>query len=51
MFYMDDIIFSTGLDKHIQNLKLVLKKLRDAKLKIQLDKSKFLRIIRTILIN
>lgn len=44
MVYMDDIIiFSTGLDEHIRNLKLVFKKLREARLKIQLDKSEFLR--------
>lgn len=40
---MDDIIiFNTSLDEHIQNLKLVFSKLREAKLKIQIDKCKFL---------
>lgn len=44
LVYMDDIIiFSTSLQEHIANLKLVFKKLRDAKLRIQLDKSEFLR--------
>ncbi|XP_056641536.1 uncharacterized protein LOC130448273 [Diorhabda sublineata] len=44
MVYMDDIIiFSTSLQEHIQNLKLVFSKLRHAELKIQLDKCEFLR--------
>ena len=44
MVYMDDIIiFSTGLQEHIQNLKLVFSKLREANLKIQIDKCEFLR--------
>jgi len=44
MVYIDDlIIFSTSLQEHIQNLKLVFQKLREARLKIQLDKSEFLR--------
>ena len=44
MVFMDDVIvFSTGLTEHIQNLKLVFKKLREANLKIQLDKCEFLR--------
>lgn len=44
MVYMDDIIiFSTGLQEHIQNLKLVFSKLREARLKIQIDKCEFLR--------
>lgn len=42
--YMDDIIiFSTSLQEHIANLKLVFQKLRECKFKIQLDKSEFLR--------
>lgn len=44
MVYMDDIIiFSTSLQEHIQNLKMVFIKLREANLKIQLDKCEFLR--------
>ena len=44
LVYMDDIIiFSTSLQEHISNLKLVLKKLRNTNFKIQLDKSEFLR--------
>lgn len=44
MVYMDDIIiFSTSLQEHIQNLKLVFNKLREAQLRIQLDKCEFLR--------
>jgi RNase H-like domain found in reverse transcriptase/Reverse transcriptase (RNA-dependent DNA polymerase)/Integrase zinc binding domain len=44
MVYMDDIIvFSTSLQEHIQNLKLVFSKLREARLKIQIDKCEFFR--------
>ena len=44
MVYMDDIIiFSTGLQEHIQNLRLVFSKLRESNFKIQLDKSEFLQ--------
>lgn len=44
LVYMDDIIiFSTSLQEHISNLKQVFQKLRDSKLKIQLDKSEFLK--------
>ena len=44
MVFMDDIIiFSVGLQEHIQNIKLVFSKLREANLKIQLDKCEFLR--------
>lgn len=44
LVYMDDIIiFSTSLQEHIANLRQVFLKLRDSKLKIQLDKSEFLR--------
>lgn len=44
MVFMDDIIiFSVGLQEHAQNLKLVFSKLREANLKIQLDKCEFLR--------
>lgn len=42
--YMDDIIvFSTSLQEHIVNLKQVFGKLRESNLKVQLDKSEFLR--------
>lgn len=42
--YMDDIvIFSTSLQEHIDNLKLVFERLREANFKIQLDKCEFLR--------
>nr|CAI5823027.1 unnamed protein product [Callosobruchus analis] len=41
---MDDvIIFSSSLTEHISNLKLVFRKLRESKLKIQPDKCEFLR--------
>jgi hypothetical protein len=44
LVYMDDIIiFSTSLQEHISNLRLVFEKLRKCKFKIQLDKSEFLR--------
>lgn len=43
LVYMDDIIiFSTSLQEHINNLKLVFERLSQAGLKIQLDKSEFL---------
>jgi hypothetical protein len=42
--YMDDIIvFSTSLQEHISNLKLIFDRLRKFQLKVQLDKSEFLR--------
>jgi hypothetical protein len=42
--YMDDIIvFSTSLQEHISNSKLIFKKLREYRLKVQLDKCEFLR--------
>lgn len=42
--YMDDIvIFSKSLQEHLQHLKLILDELRKYNLKIQLDKSEFLR--------
>lgn len=42
--YLDDIIiFSTSLQEHIEKLKKVFERLRQAKFKIQLDKSEFLR--------
>lgn len=45
LVYMDDIIvFSTSLEEHIKHLQKVFERLRNARLKIQLDKSEFLRI-------
>lgn len=42
--YIDDIIvFSKSLEEHAQHLQLVLQKLREVNLKIQLDKTEFLR--------
>lgn len=44
LVYMDDIIvFSTSLQEHISNLSLLFKTLRENHLKIQMDKSEFLR--------
>lgn len=41
--YMDDIvIFSSSLQEHIKNLKQVFMRLKQANLKIQLDKSEFM---------
>lgn len=41
--YIDDVIvFGETLDKHLENLNLILKTLNTAGLKIQLDKSEFL---------
>lgn len=42
--YMDDIIiFSTSLQEHIVSIEKVFQRLREANLKIQLDKSEFLK--------
>ena len=42
--YLDDIIIlGTSLEEHIQNIKAVFEKLREANLKIQLHKCEFLR--------
>lgn len=42
--YLDDIIiFSTSLDEHIVSIEKVLKKLKEVNLKIQIDKSEFLK--------
>lgn len=42
--YMDDIvIFSTSLQEHIQSLKTVFQRHREVNLKVQLDKTEFLR--------
>lgn len=44
MVYLDDIIiFSTSLQEHLGRLKNVFQRLRAANLKVQLDKSEFLR--------
>lgn len=42
--YLDDIlIFSTSLEEHLEHLTLVFERLRESNLKIQLDKSEFIR--------
>lgn len=42
--YLDDIIiFSTSKEEHFDSLRKILKRLQDANLKIQLDKSEFLK--------
>lgn len=42
--YMDDIIiFSSSLEEHLQDIKKVLQTLRESNLKVQSDKSEFLR--------
>lgn len=44
MVYLDDIIiFSPSLEEHIKHLKSVFDRLRNANLKLQLDKCEFLR--------
>ena len=44
LVYMDDIIvFSTSLQEHIENLNKIFDSLAKVNLKIQLDKSEFLR--------
>lgn len=44
LVYMDDvIIFSTTLDEHIVNLRKILKAFNNHNLKVQLDKSEFLK--------
>lgn len=44
MVYLDDvIIFSSSLDEHIQKLRTIFDRFRQTRLKIQLDKSEFLR--------
>jgi len=42
--YLDDIIvFSTSLHEHLTSLKTVFEKLKNANLKLQLDKCEFLK--------
>lgn len=41
--YIDDVTFSKSLDEHILHLKLIFGKLLKYNLKLQLDKSEFLR--------
>lgn len=44
LVYMDDIIvFSNGLNEHINSLKIVFEKLSRARLRVQVDKCEFLR--------
>jgi len=44
LVYMDDIIvYSTSLEEHIMSLRKVFSKLREANLKLQLDKCEFLK--------
>jgi len=44
LVYLDDIIFFfTSLEEHILSLKKVFQKLRDANLKLQLDKCEFMK--------
>lgn len=44
LVYMDDIIiYSTSMQEHIRDLKSIFDRLRQANLKVQLDKSEFLR--------
>lgn len=42
--YLDDIVcFSTSLQEHVNRLKQIFEKLREANLKVQLDKSHFFK--------
>lgn len=44
LVYLDDIlIYSNGLKEHLQKLRAVFERLRQTNLKVQLDKSEFLR--------
>jgi len=44
LVYLDDIIvYSTWLEEHILSIKKVFEKLRDANLKLQLDKCEFMK--------
>lgn len=45
LVYLDDIVVnSTSLQKHIENLEKVFKRLRESDFKIQMDKSDFLKL-------
>lgn len=45
LVYLDDIIvYSTSLQEHIVNLQKVFQRLRESNLKIQMDKSEFLKL-------
>ncbi|KAI5756548.1 hypothetical protein M8J77_025839 [Diaphorina citri] len=42
--YLDDIlVFGTSLQEHVQNLRLVFERLKNANLKLQMDKCEFLK--------
>lgn len=44
LVYMDDIIiYSASMQEHIQDLRSIFDRLRKVNLKVQLDKSEFLR--------
>lgn len=44
LVYLDDIvIFSTSLEEHLESLKLILRRLEEVRLLVQLDKSEFLK--------
>lgn len=44
LVYMDDIIiYSTSMQEHVKDLRSIFDRLREANLKVQLDKSEFLR--------
>ncbi|GBP06327.1 Retrovirus-related Pol polyprotein from transposon 17.6 [Eumeta japonica] len=44
LVYLDDIIiFSTSLQEHINSINLIFQRLQEANLKVQLDKSEFLK--------
>lgn len=44
LVYLDDIIiFSTSLQEHLDSIKLIFNRLKEANLKVQLDKSEFLK--------
>lgn len=44
LVYLDDvIIFSTSLQEHMNSIKLIFNRLKEANLKVQLDKSEFLK--------
>lgn len=44
LVYLDDIIiFSTSLQEHLNSINLIFNKLKEANLKVQLDKSEFLK--------